>query len=46
MNEIRVFCDCLEIALDTGPGIRDITGELDEMVRRSGTENGCLYDGY
>ena len=42
MNEIRVFCDCLEIALDTGPGIRDITGELDEMVRRSGIENGCL----
>jgi secondary thiamine-phosphate synthase enzyme len=42
MNETRVFCGRLEITLDTGPGIQDITGELDEMVRRSGIENGCL----
>ena len=42
MNEIRMHCDRLEIDLDMGPGISDITTELGAIVRRSGIEKGTL----
>ena len=42
MSEIRVYCDRMEVSLDVGPDISDITPGLEAMVERSGIENGCL----
>ena len=42
MEPVSVFLESIEVALNTGPDIRDITGPLTRLVRKSGIENGSL----
>jgi len=37
-----VYCDRLEVTLDTGPDLVDISSGLQELVARSGTRQGSL----
>ena len=42
MEPASVFLESIEVALNTGPDIRDITGSLTRLVQKSGIENGSL----
>ena len=37
-----VYCDSISVGLKTGPDIKDITGELEDALSRSGFANGVL----
>ncbi|MBE9581903.1 MAG: YjbQ family protein [Proteobacteria bacterium] len=43
MSATVVYCDSLEVSLDVGPDIVDITDRLASMARRAGIENGTLH---
>jgi len=43
MSFAVVYCDSLEISMDVGPDIVDITGQLALMAQRANVENGSLY---
>ncbi len=38
----KVYCDSVGVSLGTGPDLRDITAELENIRSRSGIENGLL----
>ena len=42
MEPVSVFLESIEVALNTGPDIRDITGSITRLVQKSGIENGSL----
>jgi secondary thiamine-phosphate synthase enzyme len=42
MNHTVVFCETVEISLDVGPDMADITNQLGEITQRAGIENGSL----
>ena len=42
MEPASVFLESIEVTLNTGPDIRDITGSLARLVQKSGIENGSL----
>jgi secondary thiamine-phosphate synthase enzyme len=42
MSQAKVYCDSLDISMDSGPDISDITGKLATLVKRSGIEEGTL----
>lgn len=37
-----VFCDAIEVAMDTGPDVRDISSELHRIIQKSGVWNGMV----
>lgn len=41
MPQTKTWFDTLAIKQDTGPGISDITIEIQKMIRTSGIQNGC-----
>ncbi len=43
MTAASIYCGSIEIRLDTGPDICDITVELDHLVRTSGITDGNLF---
>jgi secondary thiamine-phosphate synthase enzyme len=43
MSATVVYCDSLEVSLDVGPDIVEITDRLASMARRAGIENGTLH---
>lgn len=43
MSGTVVYCDSLEVSLDVGPDIVEITDRLSSMARRAGIENGTLH---
>lgn len=43
MSSTVVYCDSLEVSLDVGPDIVEITDRLSSMARRAGIENGTLH---
>jgi secondary thiamine-phosphate synthase enzyme len=43
MKPAYVFCDSLVVDLGKGPDLRDITSELDGIVKRSKVINGVIY---
>jgi len=43
MSATVVYCDSLEVSLDVGLDIVDITDRLASMARRAGIENGTLH---
>jgi len=43
MNLTVVYCDTVEISMDTGPDIANITDQLAQIAQRSGAENGSLH---
>ena len=42
MQYTKFHWDCLNVGLNAGPDMRDITGQLDAALSRSGIENGVL----
>lgn len=38
-----IYCDEIEISLETGPDLMDITGRLQSVVDSSGVSNGSLH---
>ena len=42
MPAITLFCKSVEIRLETGPDIRDITPSLEQLIYESDAENGSL----
>ncbi len=42
MPAITLFCKSVEISLETGPDIRDITPSLEQLIYESDVENGSL----
>ena len=42
MSETAVYCDAIEVQLDTGPDMTDITAQMRELIRRSGISDGHL----
>lgn len=42
MPAITLFCKSVEIGLETGPDIRDITPSLEQLIYESDVENGSL----
>lgn len=38
-----VYCDSLEVSMDVGPDISDITHQLTTLARRASVENGSLH---
>jgi secondary thiamine-phosphate synthase enzyme len=42
MNDTVVFCETVEISLDVGPDMADITNQLGQIAARAGIENGSL----
>ena len=42
MNHTVVFCETVEISLDVGPDMADITNQLGQIAHRAGIENGSL----
>ena len=43
MQQVKVHSDSLRVNLKLGPDIRDITGQLEAALSRSGIENGVLH---
>lgn len=37
-----VFCDAIEVPMDTGPDVRDISSELHRIIQKSGVQNGVV----
>jgi thiamine phosphate synthase YjbQ (UPF0047 family) len=42
MKSVSVYCQSVDVHLDTGPDIRDITALLKNMIHESKVENGGL----
>jgi secondary thiamine-phosphate synthase enzyme len=42
MKSVSIYCQCVNVRLDTGPDIHDITPLLEKMVHESRVENGSL----
>ena len=42
MQSVELFCDCIEISLKTGPDIRDITPDINQLIRAAKIKNGTL----
>jgi secondary thiamine-phosphate synthase enzyme len=42
MQSVSMFYKSIEVALETGPDIRDITPDLDQLVKNSEIESGSL----
>lgn len=42
MKSITLFIEAVDVSLDTGPDVRDITGALSNLVRASGIRSGSL----
>jgi secondary thiamine-phosphate synthase enzyme len=42
MNQTIVYCDTVEISMDMGPDIADMTDQLEQIAQRAGVENGNL----
>ena len=43
MSVPTVYCDSLEVSMDVGPDISDVTHRLSLMVERAGIEDGTLH---
>ncbi|MEN8244502.1 MAG: secondary thiamine-phosphate synthase enzyme YjbQ [Thermodesulfobacteriota bacterium] len=43
MGTAKIVCESLNVSLKTGPDIKDITGQLETILSRSGIENGILH---
>jgi secondary thiamine-phosphate synthase enzyme len=43
MNTPVLYCDSLDVSLNIGPDMADITGELASMVRKAGIKDGSLH---
>lgn len=43
MDSAAVYCDSLNISMDTGPDILDITDKLAQMLRKAGVDHGTLH---
>ena len=43
MKPISIYCKSVQVNLDTGPDIRDITSLLDNLIRDSQVEEGGLF---
>ncbi len=43
MQQVKVHSDSLSVNLKLGPDIRDITGQLEAALSRSGIEDGILH---
>ena len=43
MQSVSMFYESIEVKLQTGPDICDITPDLDQLVRKSDIESGSLY---
>jgi secondary thiamine-phosphate synthase enzyme len=43
MSSPVVYCDDIEISLDVGPDIANITDQLARIAERAGVENGSLH---
>ena len=42
MNPLSIYCQSVDIRLDTGPDIREITPLLEKLIHQSQVENGSL----
>ncbi len=42
MRAWLVHCDAIEVAMDKGPDVRDISGEIHRIVQQSGVQNGIV----
>ena len=42
MKNVAIYCDAIEVELNTGPDMADITGKLRQLIRRSGISDGQL----
>ena len=42
MKSVSIYCQSVNVSLDTGPDIRDITPLLQNMIHESQVENGSL----
>jgi len=42
MKSVSMYCQSVNVSLDTGPDIRDITALLENMIHESQVENGAL----
>ena len=42
MKPVSIFCKSVEVKLDTGPDLRDITPALEHLIHDSQVENGSL----
>ena len=43
MRSAVVYCDSIEISMEVGPDIANITDRLAQIVQRAGLENGSLH---
>lgn len=43
MNLTVVYCDTVEISMDTGPDISNITAQLAQIAQKAAIENGSLH---
>ncbi len=43
MQSVSIFYESIEVKLQTGPDICDITPDLDQLVRKSDIKSGSLY---
>ncbi|MBW2108936.1 MAG: YjbQ family protein [Deltaproteobacteria bacterium] len=43
MHTATVYCDRLEVSLNVGPDLADITGSLEAIVDKAGVEDGSLH---
>jgi secondary thiamine-phosphate synthase enzyme len=43
MRQPIIYCDNLEVSLDVGPDIGNITDKLASIVKKAGLENGSLH---
>ena len=43
MNLTVVYCDTVEISMDTGPDVGNITGQLARIVQEATVQNGSLH---
>ena len=43
MQSVSMFCEAIEVKLQIGPDIRDITPDLDRLVKKSDIKSGSLY---
>ncbi|MDY6988120.1 MAG: secondary thiamine-phosphate synthase enzyme YjbQ [Thermodesulfobacteriota bacterium] len=43
MSAPILYCDSLQVSLDVGPDMADVTGKLASMVQRAGIKDGSLH---
>jgi secondary thiamine-phosphate synthase enzyme len=42
MKVCLLHCDAIEVSMETGPDVRDITGEIHRILQKSGVEDGIV----